>query len=240
MNFWSLIFQSAGPSLSRIAVLAIFISIFGMVAGIALVVLPKEFAKNRIQKSDIEYKEVGRKERELKADLRVKVGTGITAWFGALLLSLLLHLVGTPGLETYLLTALVILALPFLIGYILVYRLFFYPRFLRASRLVDSQKSYVPPTKKSKKELEKKSPLEQKIRLMPGKAMIGLALLPIVYYVVMTGFSIPPGPPIPNHDHLLHQAGMLVMALIGYVAGLSISLGDSARFLAHFVQPARK
>ena len=240
MNFWSFIFQSAGPSLSSTAVLAIFISIFGMIAGVALVVLPKEFAKNRVRKSDVDYKEVGRKERELKADLRVKVGTGITAWFGALLLSLLLHLVGTPGLETYLLTALVIFTLPFLIGYILVYRLFFYPRYLKASQLVDNQKSYTPTSKKSKKELEKKSPLEQNIRLMPGKAMIGLALLPILYYIVMTGFSIPPGPPIPNHDHMLHQAGMLVMALIGYVGGLSISLGDPARFFVRFVQPARK
>ena len=160
-------------------------------------------------------------------------------WFGALILSLLLHLVGTPGLETYLLTAFVILALPFLIGYLIVYRLFFYPRYLKACRRVDNQKLYVPATKKSEKELEK-SPLGQKITLMPGKAMIGLALFPILYYIVMTGFSIPPGPAIPNHDHLLHQAGMLVMALIGYVTGLYISLGDPARILLPWTQLARK
>lgn len=239
MNFWSYIIQSAGPILGSRDMFVIFLSIFGIIGGIALIVLPKEFAKNRAQRTGTEYTGVGRKERELRADFRIKVGAGIAAWFGALILSLLLHLVGTPGLETYFLSALVLFSLPLLVGYIIVYRLFFYPRYLKASRRIDNQQSYVPATKKSKKTLEK-SPLEQKISLMPGKAMIGLALTAVIYYIVMTGFSIPPGPAIPNHDHLLHQAGMLVTALVGYVAGLSISLGDSGRVIVRYTQPVQK
>ena len=239
MNFWSNLIQSAGPTLGPRDLLVIFLSLFGIVGGIALIVLPKEFAKNRAQRTGADLKEVGRRERELRADFRVKVGAGIAAWFGAIILSLLLHLVGTPGLETYFLSALVLFSLPLLVGYLLVYRLFLYPRYLRASQQVDNQQSYVPATKKSKKALEK-SPLEQKISLMPGKAMIGLALTAIGYYIVMTGFSIPPGPPIPNHDHLLHQAGMLVMALVGYVAGLAISIGDPGRTIVRYTQPIRK
>ena len=45
MNLWSYILQSTEPGLGNTAMLVIFISIFGMIGGIALVVLPREFAK---------------------------------------------------------------------------------------------------------------------------------------------------------------------------------------------------
>jgi uncharacterized membrane protein SpoIIM required for sporulation len=243
MNFWQYILQPTGPSLGPAAMLAIIASMFGVIGGIALVVLPQEFAnrsaKPTSKQSGKGCKEIGPKERELRAELRVKIGTGIAVWCAALIFSLLLRLLGTPGLETRLLSAFVIFALPLLVGYFIVYRLFFYPSYLKEYRRIDTQKLYEPVTKKSKKTVDQ-SALEPKIRLMPGKALIGIVVGPILYYVVMTGFSIPPGVSVQNHDHLLHQLGMPVIALLGYLVGLAVSLGEEMRSRLALLKPARK
>lgn len=243
MNVWEYISTSTGASLSPTAILTIIVSAFLAIGGIALIVVPKEFAnwpiKRTGQRSYKENKEGGRRERELRAELRVKVGIAIVLWSGALILSLLLRLLGTPGLETRLLTTIVFLLLPLLVGYIIVYRFFLYPRYLEISRRIDTRKSYVP-VKKSERKKTVVQAGKEKVSLMPGKALIGAATLPIVYYLVMTAVNIPPGVPAQNHDHLLHQLGMPILGLLGYTIGLAISLGDELRPLLPWLQSTRK
>jgi len=64
--------------------------------------------------------------------------------------------------------------------------------------------------------------------------------MPLLYYVVMIAVSIPPGVPAQNHDHLLHQFGMSVMGMVGYLFGLAMSLGDDFRPLFPWLQTSRK
>ncbi len=45
---------------------------------------------------------------------------------------------------TRLLPAFVIAVLPILLGYVVVYRLFFYPRYLKEYRRIDTRKTYEP------------------------------------------------------------------------------------------------
>jgi len=79
-----------------------------------------------------------------------------------------------------------------------------------------------------------------KVSVMPGIAMIGLIALPILYYVIMAFIAIPPVVAPSNHDHALHQLGMPVLALIGYLIGLVISLGGDIRTISFLVQPRKK
>lgn len=237
MNIWAYLMSSTGAILGPVAVLVLIVSAFVGIGGIALVVVPREFARN-VKKTGVT--EVGPKERELQADLRVKIGTGIATLSGALILSIVLRLLGTLGLETRFLPALVILLMTVFIGYILAYRIFLYPRYLEVCHRIDRQKSYEPTkTGKQKKKIEQSS-VQQRINLLPGRALAGLALFPFTYYIVMIGFSIPPIAPAQNHDHLLHQTGMLVMALLGYAIGLTVSMGDEIRPLAAIAQSFRK
>jgi len=240
MNFWQYISTPTGASLGPIAVLAIIVSAFMAIGGIALVVVPKELANVFANRSRISHKEVGFKERELRAEFRVKVGTSIAVWSGALILALLLRLLGTRGLETRLLPTFVLLVLPFLIGYIIVYRIFLYPRYLEVSRRIDINTSYESVSKKKKQQLGTQAPRKEKVNLMPGIAMVGIAVMPIIYYLVMTAVSIPPNVPVQNHDHLLHQLGMPVLALLGYLVGLEISLGSDMRESLALLKPTRK
>src|SRR6266700_6433669 len=245
MTFWQYIVTPAGPSLGPAAMLTIIVSAFVAIGDIALVVVPRElahwFSKRSAKRSHVGRGEAGPKERELQAELRVKVGAGMALWSVALILSLLLRLLGTRGLETRLLPALVIFSLPFLVGYIIVYRLSFYRRYLEVCRRIDTHRSYAPTTKKGKdKKAVTRAPRKQRIGLMPGKALIGAAVLPITYYLVMTAFSIPPDVPVQNHDHLLHQLGMPVLALLGYLVGLEISLGSDMRESLALLKPTRK
>lgn len=167
----------------------------------------------------------------LHAELWTKVGTGTAVWCGALILSLLLRLVGTYGLSTHLLMALVILALPLLGSYVVIYRLALYPRYLEVCRQIDTLKSYEHTAKKSSgKKARTEPPIrKQRAGLLPGKALIGMFAAPIVYYLVMAFVSIPPYLPPQNHDHLLHQLGSILMAMVGYSMGLLYSLGDDLR-----------
>src|SRR6266851_3466456 len=202
MSFWQSLSQyvltSTGTSLGPTDVFALIISVFGAIGGTALIVLPKELTSRSATRRGPadERREIGRKERELRAELRVKVGTGMIVWSGALILSLLLRLLGTPGLMTRLLPAFVIAVLPILLGYVVVYRLFFYPRYLKEYRRIDTRKTYEPEVKKGDgKKAGAQTPRKAKDSLMPNKALIGLILVPLVYYVVMAFIAIPPGVP---------------------------------------------
>src|SRR2546429_6966553 len=154
MNLWDYVFTPGAPSLGPVAIFTLIASAFVALGGIALVVVPKELARWSLMRGTRHISagrgEVGTKERELRAELRVKVGAGISAWSGALILSLLLRLVGTRGLETRFLPTLVILALPLLAGYLVVYRLFFHPPYLTVCPPIESPQSYVPVSKKGK------------------------------------------------------------------------------------------
>lgn len=243
MNFWQYNLQPTNAALGPAAMTAILVSVLGFILGIALIVLPRElaqlFASRSIQHSRGEKKEVGLEERRLQAELRAKVGAGVAVWCAALILALLLRLLGTPGLETRLLPALVVLTLPFLVGYVVVYRLFLYPRYLEGSRRIDINRSYSSSAKKSKK-ADVQKPGKEKISLTPGKAMIGLAAAPFIYYIVMVAVSVPLGVQPQNHDHLLHQLGMPVIALLGYPIGLVMSLGDDVRTLLPWLNLSQK
>ncbi len=239
MKLWEYILTPAGPSLGPVATLTIIASVFVALGGIALVVVPKELAHLSAMRSTRQvragHSETGSKERQLRAELRLKVGAGISAWSGALILSLLLRLLGTRGLETRFLPTLVILALPLLAGYIVVYRLFFYPRYLAVGRRIDANTAYDRVAKKSKK-AGKRTTGREKISLLPVKAMLASLLVPITYYLLMVPVSIPAGVPPQNHDHLLHQSGMLVMALLGYAFGLAVRLGEELRPMAAWLK----
>jgi len=179
-------------------------------------------------------KQAGPQEANLRTELRVKVGVGIVVWCLTLVVSLLLRLVGTPGLITRWLPTMVLLVLPLLVGYVVVYRLFLFPRYLEVCRRMDARKSYEPTPKKSSKKARTEAPAKQKVRLMPGKVIIVMGLLPVVYYFVTTFVSMPPDVPVQNHDHLWHQLGTLLTIPLGYLIGLAISLGDEWRPLVPF------
>lgn len=74
----------------------------------------------------------------------------------------------------------------------------------------------------------------------PALALIGMFALPILYYIVLYTLSIPPGVPPQNHDHLLHQFGMPIVGMLGYLVGLMISLGEDMRALLPWLKSARK
>jgi hypothetical protein len=231
------ILTSAGPSLGPLARLGLFVSAFLLLGGIALVVLPKEFAEKFVEMGMI--KSAGQREREVRAELRVKAGTGIALWCSALMLALLLRILGTAGLDTHFLPALVVLFLPILVCYFTGYLLFFYPRNLAQARRLDSFQSYQIPSKKNKKK-QARIPGKEDIKLMPGQALAGLLITPFLYYFIMAAIGIPPDLPASNHDHALHQLGMLIAALLGYLIGLSISLGSDIRERARWLNPERK
>jgi len=64
--------------------------------------------------------------------------------------------------------------------------------------------------------------------------------LPVIYYIVLYTLSIPPGVSPQNHDHLLHQFGMPIVGMIGYLVGLMISLEEDMRALLPWLKSARK
>ena len=241
MNFWQYIVAPTGASFGPVAINMLIVSVLGILIGIALVKLPQEFAQGlplpiwRHAKAG--RKEIGKEEYKLRAELRVKAGIGISIWSLTLILSLLLRLAGTAGLDTRFLPAMVLLTFPVLISYIVIYRLFFFSRFLQASRLLDNRKSYEP-TKKGK--AQKRTAPQEGIHPLPAKALIGLFIMPLLYYVVMIAVSIPPGIPAQNHDHVLHQFGMSVMGMVGYLLGLAMSLGDDFRPLLPWLRTSWK
>ena len=74
---------------------------------------------------------------------------------------------------------------------------------------------------------------------MPVVALIGIAAAPILYYLVMAFIAILPGVPPQSHDHLLHQFGMPVLALLSYLVGLAISLGSEMRTTISWLKPRK-
>src|SRR6266581_3274034 len=116
MSFWDYVTTPTDGRLGPAAGLVIALSLFAVAGGILLIILPAMLASSSRWRSITSRKEIGPKEYGLRTELRVKVGTGIIIWSSALILSLLLRLVGTHGLETHWLPTLVILVLPLLIG----------------------------------------------------------------------------------------------------------------------------
>ncbi len=167
MHFWQYVLQPT-DTLGPVAVFAIFLSIFAIIGGSALIGLPKELALfyvTHLAKDTVrDRKEAGRNERGLRAELRVKIGTAMIVWCSALILALLLRLLGTPGLTTRLLPVLVVLPLPFLVGYIGVYRLFLYPRYRAVCRIRDTNSKYDATAKKASKKASGKVPEKTKVR----------------------------------------------------------------------------
>ena len=155
MNIWQYILRSTPASLGPVAIAMIFASVFGIILGIALMVLPKELTHLFASRTRSQREEPGLEERRLRAELRAKTGVTIITFCSALILAFVLRLLGTPGLDTRLLPALVLLTVPFLVCYITLYRLLFYPRYLKGSRRIDTNRSYSV-TKKSKKIAEQK------------------------------------------------------------------------------------
>ena len=239
VNVWQYIVAPTGASLGHVAVSAILFGVLVALTGIALITVPGELARIKAQRVSSEKRHTDLEERRLKAEMFSKMGAVLITWSVAMLLALLLRFAGTPGLDTRFLAALVVIALPLLVGYSIIYGLFFYPRYLRVSRVIDTQKSYervaVKNTKPATKMIRK-----EKVQLMPVKATIGLIVLPLIYYFAMIVVSIPPGVAPQNHDHLLHQGGMLVMVPLGYLLGLLLSLGDEIRPLLPWVRVAQK
>jgi hypothetical protein len=173
---------------------------------------------------------IGPKEFELRAEWWIKIGTALALLYVALILSLLLRLLGTPGLSLYLQTAYVVVALLIVVGYAVTYCLLLYPRYRKACRLIDAHKSYDTSAKKGSGKKGKAEPSGRvHVNMLPGKAMIVTLVLPVVYYFAMTFVSVQPGVPPSNHDHAWHQLSTIFMFLPGYIIGLVWSLGDDIR-----------
>jgi hypothetical protein len=243
MSVWQYILSSTGNRLGPIAIQGIFLSTVGIIIGIALLTLPKEFAKKQtpaILQRIFGLQEMGREERRLRTELRNKIGVGLVVWDGALIVSLLLRLLGSPGLDTRLLPTLVLIVLPFLTVYTLIYRLLFFPRYLAECLRLDRRSLYEPTKKKSVKRTTRQIVGRTNINYAPASALIGMFALPVIYYIVLYTLSIPPGLPPQNHDHLLHQLGMPIVGMIGYLFGLTISLGEDIRSLLPWLKSTQK
>jgi len=245
MTIWQHILTPTGASLGPGDILMIILGTFVALSGTALIVVPKEVASwhrtRSLFSTDGKQQVRGKWERELRAELRVTVGMGMVMWSIAWILSFLLHLIGTYGLETYLLSALVLLALPVLVGYVTVYRFMLYPGYLAVCRRLDTRTTYEPAGKKKKSQKALSDmPGKEKIGLLPGKALIGIVAAALLYYVPMAFVAIPPSLPPPNHDHLLHQFGTVVMSIVGYTIGLVASLGDDIRPFSSLLRLSKK
>ena len=180
-------------------------------------------------------KETGPVEYGLAADIRVKGGLGVALASIGLILSILFRLLGAPGLDSNILPSLVLVTVVVLLVYGIIYRFTEYPRFRDEARRVDTRKAYEPKrnpyggagrTKGAKQKTTTSSTnvhslARPKIELMPTPALVGLIAAPFIYY-----FLLVPHPPT---MHALHQLGMVVAALLGYLIGLVISLGDGVR-----------
>ena len=244
MNFWDYVTTptdgSIGPKEGLLLSAGMLVAIVSLLMIITAEARTPAFVARLLRGTTSARKEVGPKEQRLRTELRVKVGTALGMWSGALTISVLLRLVGTPGLTTPWLPTLVLLVLPLLVGYVGVFRLIFYPRYLAVCRQIDGRKSYEPAAKKgSGKKARTEAPRTQRVSLVPGKALIGACLTPIVYYLVTAFVSVPQGVPPANHDHVWHQSGTLLTVLLGYVVGLVLSLGDDIRPLLPFLMVSR-
>ena len=240
MNFWAYITTPTNGRLGPGDGLVIGLSLLAIIGGVWVAILPGLISSSPRWHAVFVRKEVGLSEFALRAELLVKVGVGIIVWSSVLIVSLLLRLVGTPGLITPWLPTFVLLTLPLPIGYIIMYRLLFYPRFRDVCRRVDEQKSYEPASKKSSKKAKADAPRKHKVVLLPTKAIIGAVLVLLVYYIAMTFVSLPTYLSPSSHDHLWHQTGTVLSGFLGYVMGLFLSLGDDVRPLVPFLQVRRK
>lgn len=234
MNLGTYLLEPAS-TLEPFAQATILVSILLIIGGIGLLVLPGEWQKAHADKKDAFSGKAGPKERYLRTELRLKAGTSIIAWGSALILAQVLRLLGTPGLGTRFLSTLVLFAFPLLLLYFLLYRFALYPHYRKVSRLVDANQKYEA-ARKQKKKITGKA----KINLIPTLALILLMAAPLVYYVTVAFFAIPPGVSPQNHDHLLHQFGMPVFALLGYALGLTASLGGEARMMSRLLAGLQK
>lgn len=181
--------------------------------------------------------EIGPGEYGLRIEWLAKLGAGITVWGFALALSLLLRVLGSAGLSTRVLPTLVLVLMPFLVGYAMIYRLVFFRRYLEQARRIDARKALERGAKRLNFKVKKgeKAKVQQvrrpHIALLPGKAAIGLFVAPVVYYMALL--------PHPVTEHDLHQFGMLVAALLGYLIGLAVSLGDGVRNVSFWSKAPR-
>ena len=174
----------------------------------------------------------GPSEYGLHADLWRKSGVGLAVWATALALSIVLRTLATEHLMTHLLTALVLATAPLFISGILVYRLVVFPRYVAQCRRADVRRSYRPTTqatagRKGQKSARAAQPSSPPISATPWQAVVGAASAPLVYYAALV---------VHTGAHDMHQVGMLVAALLGYLIGLTVSFGDGVRtgaFWAH-------
>lgn len=226
-GFWQYLTSPTGPSLGRAAWLVIGASV--VVGGMGIVLAAGPSWLERLLPAIGDGRPAGPNETVLRTELRVKAGAGIAVWCGALILSLLMRVLGTPGLTNRLLPGLVVVALPLLVGYLALFRARVYPELVAVSRRVDKAQSYQAGPRGSRVRSKRTSPgvaaprrKPPRIELMAGKATLGFLLGSVVYYMVML---VPTG----DRYHDLHQFGIAVAAPIGYLVGLALSLGDDVR-----------
>lgn len=255
-HLWGYITTPTNGSLGPTAQALIMSGMFIAAAGILLYILAEPLTRRVIARAGRKARpntgltarpdqqkhphpdEIGPGEYGLRIEWFAKLGTGIAVWGVALSFSLLLRVLGSTGLSTRVLPTLVLVALPMLAGYTLVYRLLFYRRYLAQACRIDARKALEKGAKtvglKLKKQGEKISAHtfhRSHIALVPGKAMISLLVAPAVYYIALLAH------PVTEHD--LHQLGMFVAALLGYLIGLAISLGDGVRSASFWARDPR-
>jgi hypothetical protein len=240
MNFWAYVTTPTDGRLGPAAGLVMSLSLFAIAGGILLMILPGLISSSPRWHAVLVRQEVGPREFALRAELLAKVGVGTIVWCSVLIVSLLLRLVGTSGLIMRWLPTFVLLTLPLLVGYVIVYRLLFYPRFREVCRHIDGQKTYAPASKKRNKKAKAEALRKQRVVLLPTKSIVGAALVALVWYLAMVFVALPTNVLSSNHDHLWHQTGTILAGFLGYLMGLVLSLGDEVRPLVPFLQLRRK
>ncbi|MBF6591342.1 MAG: hypothetical protein IVW57_12565 [Ktedonobacterales bacterium] len=174
----------------------------------------------------------------LQTEFLIKVGKGLAASGAALIIALLLRLIGTVGVTTHILPALVLFVVAVMAAYTAFYRLVLFPRYLEQCRRADQRWKYKPATGAAAARGARASkPARQPVDTSSGKTLIGALAAPFIYYLLIVWH--------PTNEHDLHQLGMVVMAFLGYLVGLVISLGDGWRSGAFWVsarrgEPARR
>ncbi len=220
-RFWEYLTMPQPEPLSGLGWTLVSISLFVAVGGLLLVVAPALITPPAWRRTG--SRRLGPYEKALRAEWRVKVGAGITSLACGFLASLLLHLLGTPGLRMRLLPALVIASALISTGIALVYYVVWFPRLLRESQRLDKREAMNTAKGKPKTRMVATEVKRQAGAFaMPTKAIIAALTAIFVFYLPYAGVSVQDG-----HDHIMHMLGAFFVApFAGYLIGLALSLGQ--------------
>jgi len=223
VHFWSFLTTPQSAALGWFGSTLLTISIFVAVFGELIILAPRLLPFFRTATTA----PIGPNEMALRGEARIKLGAGIIALGAGMAVSLLLHLMGTPGLTMRLLPALIIFSALVSAALALPYALIWFPRLLGESQRLDrrerdQQRSLSPKDKAKQRSVARQIKRDTRSYTMPGKAMIAMVAALFVFYIPYAGVPVADG-----HDHTMHMLGAFFVApFVGYLIGLALSLGE--------------